>query len=86
MSAQARITEQLAGTDVKLQDQQYAQLGREMAGEDSLEAVLAARRAEREGGGVATPRGRRAEPAAPDAQRRRRSAPAGGPPPERPQI
>ena len=33
MSAQARITEQLAGTDVKLQDQQYAQLGREMAGE-----------------------------------------------------
>ena len=59
MSAQARITEQLAGTDVKLQDQQYAQLGREMAGEDSLEAVLAAP-ARRAGGRVAGEPGPRA--------------------------
>jgi hypothetical protein len=84
MSAQARITEQLAGTDVKLQDQQYAQLGREMAGEDSLEAVLAARRAEREGVS-ATPapverEASAAESAAPA------DGPASAPPPERPQI
>lgn len=49
MSAQARITEKLVGTDVNLQDRQYADLGREMAGEDSLEAVLKARRTQRDG-------------------------------------
>ena len=84
MSAQARITEQLAGTDVKLQDQQYAQLGKEMAGEDSLEAVLAARRAEREGIPAApAPAEREASTseAAPPAE-----PPAGASPPERPQI
>jgi len=48
LSAQARITEKLAGTDVHLQDRQYAELGREMEGADSLEAVLRARRAQRE--------------------------------------
>lgn len=48
MSAQARITEKLAGTDVHLQDRQYADLGRELEGEDSLEAVLRARKAQRE--------------------------------------
>ena len=47
MSAQARITEKLAGTDVTLQDRQYAELGRDMEGADSLEAVLAARKAQR---------------------------------------
>jgi phage shock protein A len=47
MSSQARITEKLAGTDVKLQDQEYAQLGKELEGEDSLEAVLRARKAQR---------------------------------------
>jgi phage shock protein A len=83
MSAQARITEQLAGTDVKLQDQQYAQLGRELAGEDSLEAVLAARRVEREGP-AAEPTAEREAPAAdatPPAD-----ASDGPPPPERPRI
>jgi hypothetical protein len=59
MSAQARITEKLAGTDVTLQDRQYAELGRDLEGADSLEAVLAARKAQRaaaEGGTpVATP-------------------------------
>ena len=48
MSSQARITEKLAGTDVRLQDQEYAQLGRELEGSDSLEAVLKARKAQRE--------------------------------------
>jgi phage shock protein A len=47
MSSQARITEKLAGTDVKLQDQEYATLGKQMEGEDSLEAVLRARKAQR---------------------------------------
>jgi phage shock protein A len=47
MSSQARITEKLAGTDVKLQDQEYATLGKQMEGEDSLEAVLKARKAQR---------------------------------------
>jgi chromosome segregation ATPase len=58
MAAQARITEKLAGTDVKLQDRQYADLGREMEGADSLEAVLRARKAQRaaaEGGEPETP-------------------------------
>jgi len=48
MSAQARITEKLAGTDVHLQDRQYADLGRDLEGADSLEAVLAARKVQRE--------------------------------------
>jgi len=48
MSSQARITEKLAGTDVKLQDQEYATLGKQMDGEDSLEAVLRARKAQRD--------------------------------------
>jgi chromosome segregation ATPase len=48
MAAQARITEKLAGTDVRLQDRQYADLGREMEGADSLEAVLRARKAQRD--------------------------------------
>ena len=48
MSSQARITEKLAGTDVRLQDQEYAQLGKELEGSDSLEAVLRARKAQRE--------------------------------------
>jgi hypothetical protein len=83
MSAQARITEQLAGTDVKLQDQEYAQLGREMAGEDSLEAVLRARRAERQGA-TGVPAAVQ-EPAAADGPAPAES-PAAPPPPERPQI
>jgi chromosome segregation ATPase len=55
MSAQARITEKLAGTDVTLQDRQYAELGRELQGADSLEAVLAARKAQREAAESGTP-------------------------------
>lgn len=72
LSSQARITEKLAGTDVRLQDQQYAALGRELEGEDSLEAVLRARKATREGGDGAVPAGKEAEAAAE--------------PPERPRI
>jgi chromosome segregation ATPase len=55
MSAQARITEKLAGTDVTLQDRQYAELGRDMEGADSLEAVLAARKAQRAAAEGGTP-------------------------------
>ena len=55
MSAQARITEKLAGTDVTLQDRQYAELGRDMEGADSLEAVLAARKAQRQAAEGGTP-------------------------------
>jgi chromosome segregation ATPase len=71
MSAQARITEKLAGTDVHLQDRQYAELGREMEGADSLEAVLRARRAQREAAergevpAAEAETGESAEPAAP---------------------
>jgi chromosome segregation ATPase len=55
MSSQARITEKLAGTDVKLQDQEYAALGRELEGSDSLEAVLRARKAQRAAAEGGTP-------------------------------
>jgi chromosome segregation ATPase len=66
MAGQAKITERLAGTDVKLQDRQYADLGREMAGAESLEAVLKARKAQREAvesGAVETPAAEASEPA-----------------------
>jgi chromosome segregation ATPase len=65
MSSQARITEKLAGTDVHLQDRQYAELGREMEGADSLEAVLRARKAQRDGGDAATPESPEPETEAP---------------------
>ncbi len=55
MSAQARITEKLAGTDVTLQDRQYAELGRDLEGADLLEAVLAARKAQRAAAEGGTP-------------------------------
>jgi chromosome segregation ATPase len=71
MSSLARITEKLAGTDVRLQDQQYASLGRELEGEDSLEAVLRARRAQREGGGAAEPAEKEAEASAEQSERPR---------------
>ncbi len=75
MSSQARITEKLAGTDVRLQDQQYAQLGRELEGADSLEAVLTCpASAQREGRAAS----RRARP--------RSEAEAPADQPERPRI
>ena len=77
MGAQARITEKLAGTDVRLQDQEYAQLGKELEGEDSLEAVLRARKQQRDAAsGVTTPETPVAESASSES-----AAPA-----ERPQI
>lgn len=48
LSAKARISEKLAGTDSRLQDEDYARLGRESASDSSFEAMLAARKAERE--------------------------------------
>lgn len=49
MSAQARITEKLAGTDAKLQDHEYERLGRESSSGTNFEALLAARKAQRDG-------------------------------------
>lgn len=49
LSAKARITEKLAGTDVRVQDREYATAGRTSAGGDKLSKILAARKAEREG-------------------------------------
>jgi chromosome segregation ATPase len=67
MSSQARITEKLAGTDVRLQDRQYADLGRDLEGQDSLDAILRARRAQRAAAEGATPDAPVAEAPAGDA-------------------
>lgn len=48
LSAKARISEKLAGTDSRLQDDDYARVGRESASETSFENMLVARKAERE--------------------------------------
>jgi chromosome segregation ATPase len=76
MSSQARITEKLAGTDVRLQDQEYATLGHALEGSDSLEAVLRARKAQRAAAGGVTE--------APAAETE--AADAGTAPVERPRI
>lgn len=55
LTAKARVTEKLAGTDVKLQDQEYARVGRTSTSKDKLAASLAARKAEREGKKAAEP-------------------------------
>lgn len=49
LTAKARISEKLAGTDVRLQDKQYAQAGRVSTSKSKLEDMLAARKAEKEG-------------------------------------
>ncbi len=59
LSAQARITEKLVGTDVKLQDQEYERLGAQSRSGTDFEALLAARKAKREG---VTPEAREATP------------------------
>lgn len=48
LSAQARISEKLSGTDVRLQDDEYAREGQKTAARAQLEEVLAARKAERD--------------------------------------
>lgn len=75
MSSQARITEKLVGTDARLQDEEYERIGQASAAGTDFEAVLAARRAAKEGG-QQTP-----EPA-----REAASGSGPGPAPERPQL
>jgi len=47
LSAQARISQKLAGADVNLQDQQYQKAGQQSASSDRMAQMLAARAAER---------------------------------------
>jgi len=47
LTAKARISEKLAGTDVRLQDKQYEQAGRVSTSKSKLEDMLAARKAEK---------------------------------------
>lgn len=54
LTAKARISEKLAGTDVRLQDAEYALEGRVSTSASRLAEMLAARKAEREGGVKAT--------------------------------
>jgi chromosome segregation ATPase len=49
LSARARITEKLAGTDSRIQDMEYAQAGRGSSARDKMKQMLAARKAERQG-------------------------------------
>lgn len=46
LTAKARITEKLAGADVKQQDREYAQAGRVSTARSKMEQMLAARKAE----------------------------------------
>lgn len=47
LSAQARISQKLAGADVNVQDAQYAKAGQKSASSDRMAEMLAARQAER---------------------------------------
>jgi chromosome segregation ATPase len=48
LAAKARVSERLAGTDVRAQDTEYAAAGRSSSVDDDFSALLAARKAERE--------------------------------------
>ena len=48
LAAKARVSERLAGTDVRAQDAEYASAGRSSSVDDDFSAMLAARKAERE--------------------------------------
>jgi chromosome segregation ATPase len=48
LAAKARVSERLAGTDVRSQDAEYAAVGRSSTVDDDFAAMLAARKAERE--------------------------------------
>lgn len=49
LTAKAKISEKLAKADVRLQDKQYEQAGRQSTSRLTMESMLAARKAEREG-------------------------------------
>lgn len=48
LTAQARITEKLAGADVRVQDKEYERAGRESTARSKMDQMLAARAAEKE--------------------------------------
>jgi hypothetical protein len=48
LTAKARVTEKLAGTDVRQQEREYDRVGREATARGKMKDMLAARRAERE--------------------------------------
>ena len=50
LTAKARISEKLAGTDVRVQDDAYARAGRVSTARSKMDQMLAARKKEREGG------------------------------------
>lgn len=47
LTAKARISDKLAGTDAALQDEEYAQAGKVASSDEAFEKMLAARKAER---------------------------------------
>ncbi len=49
LTAKARISEKLAGADVRVQDQTYEQAGRVSTARSKMEEMMAARKAEKEG-------------------------------------
>jgi len=49
LTAQARVTEKMAGTNVEIQDTMYADAGRSSEGGDVFAKMLAARKAQKEG-------------------------------------
>lgn len=49
LTAKARISEKLAGADIRVQDKAYERAGRESTARNKLDQMLAARKAEREG-------------------------------------
>lgn len=51
LTAKARITEKLAGADIRVQDKAYEQAGRVSTARSKMEEMLAARKAEKEGAG-----------------------------------
>ena len=61
LSAKARISEKLAGADVKVQDKEYARAGRVSTARSKMDEMLAARSAEKAGP---------AEKAAPEAEKK----------------
>jgi chromosome segregation ATPase len=48
LTAKARVSTRLAGTDVQKQDEEYASVGQKTASSDRMAAMLAARKAEKE--------------------------------------
>ena len=48
LTAKARISEKLAGTDVKMQDKEYERIGRKSTAKSKMEEMMAARRLEKQ--------------------------------------